>query len=223
MLMKDYRTNELKWYVWAYVLVLMSTSKPRIATCASDYQFQYFDMLLTSAFFAGAISALAFVFDSLYTERAKRTLLCFGVLPLPGETIFTRISKEKIKDIRFDVNKAQIAYTDIIAGLPSSKKERERYENEKWYSLFRQYKDDPMVKGSHRDFLLSRDLFTATVTLLALTCLGVLSKAVQLNWLPFAYLAVMLGLTGVASHFKASRFVNNVIVADLNANSIANL
>lgn len=216
-LMKDYRTKELKWYIWAYMCILLGTSGSSVGGHASSYLFSYFDMLLTSAFFTGAICALTFVFDSLYTAQIKEILLCLGLFSLPGRTIFTRISEGKIKDGRIDIKKAQIRYKIIIDGLPLSRNEKESYENEKWYSLSRQHQEDPMIKSAHRDYLLSRDMFTATMTMLILTGFAMLFKAIHICLLPVVYLIVMLVLTNVASHFKASRFVNSVIVADLNA------
>lgn len=214
--MKDYREKELKWYVFAYLFLMIGISSPGLIASESTDWFSSVEKLLSSSLLAGVICTLAFVFDCLYTAELKEALLCLGFTSLPGKTVFTRISQSKINDIRFDAKKALEKYNDIINGLPPDKKEKKKYENAIWYALSRTHENDPRVKTAHRDYLLSRDLYTTSITMLVLTAAGMGFRLIQFSWIPVGYLIAMLILTNIAAHFRAHRFVNSVIAADLN-------
>ena len=213
--MKDYREKELKWYIFAYLFLMIGISSPGLISSGSANWLSSIEKLLSSSLLAGVICTLAFVFDCLYTAELKDVLLCIGFTTLPGKTIFTRILKGKINDMRFEVKDAQKRYKDIIDALPSNKKEKKSYENKRWYALSRIHVDDPRVKTAHRDYLLSRDLYTTTITMLVLTVAGMVFRVVQFSWILVGYLIAMLILTNVAAHFRAHRFVNSVIAVDM--------
>jgi len=214
--MKDYREKELKWYVLAYLFLMIGINNSELIASDSDNWFGSIEKLLTSSLLVGVICTLAFVFDCLYTAELKDLMLCLGFNTLPGKTIFSHISKSKINDMRLDVKKAQEKYKDIISNLPSDKNERKKYENINWYNLSRIHEDDPRVKTAHRDYLLSRDLYTTTITMLVLTSAGMGFEIIPFSWIPICYLMAMLIFTNIATHFRAHRFVNSVIVVDMN-------
>lgn len=220
--MKDYREKELKWYILAYLFLMIGINSTGLITYGSEDWFGSIEKLLSSSLLAGVICTLAFVFDCLYTAELKDLLLCLGFTTLPGKTVFARISKGKINDMRIDVEKAQEKYKDVIDGLPSNKKEKERYENTKWYSLSRIHEDDPRVKTAHRDYLLTRDLYTTTITMFVLTAASMGFRVVAFSWILVGYLIAMLILTNVATHFRAHRFVNSVIAVDMNPKQKSN-
>lgn len=213
--MKDYREKELKWYIFAYLFLMLGIRNSGLIVSGSVDWFGSIEKLLSSSLIAGVICSLAFVFDCLYTAELKDTLMCLGFTTLPGKTVFTRIKKCKINDMRFEAMDAQKKYKDIIDALPSDKKEKKRYENKQWYALSRIHEDDPRVKTAHRDYLLSRDLYTTTITMLALTVTGMVFRTIQFSLILVGYLITMLILTNVAAHFKAHRFVNSVIAVDM--------
>ncbi len=213
--MKSYREKELKWYIFAYLFLLVGVCSPELFSAENADLVNTIEKLFTSTLLAGVVCTLSFVFDCLYTVTAKEKVIFLGFTKMPGKTIFTRISEGKLNDIRIDVNFAREQYKEIINSIPSNKKEREEYENFKWNSLSRNNEKDPRVKTSHRDFLLCRDLYTTTTTMFILTAVGMLFKMIQFSWIPLIYLIIMLMLTNIAAHFKAHRFVNNIIAADL--------
>jgi hypothetical protein len=213
--MKSYRDSEIKWYVLAYLFLLIAVSSPNLLSVDHVDPITKIEKLFSSALLAGAICTLSFVFDCLYTTKAKEILLFLGFTKMPGKTVFTRIAQGRLKDIRFDIQRAQSRYKDILAAIPVGSKDKGKYENDIWYGLSRKYKDDDMVKAAHRDFLLCRDLYTTTITIFILTAAAMLFRLLQFNWIPIGYLCIMLLLTNLAAHFKAHRFVNNVIAADL--------
>lgn len=213
--MKDYREKELKWYILAYLFLLIGISEAGLIT-AGDGWADSVEELLASSLLAGTICTLSFVFDCLYTADVKGKLVCLGFATLPGKTIFTRISASKINDIRIDAKKAQEKYVDVIRNLPAGKNDKKKYENTKWYALSRIHDADPRVITAHRDYLLCRDMYTTTISMLALTIISMVFKVIQFSCIPIGYLLVMLVLTNIATHARASRFVNSVIAADIN-------
>lgn len=215
--MKDYREKELKWYIFAYLFLLMGIGGQGLIAPEGYNGFSSIEMLLSSSLLAGVICTLGFVFDCLYTAGIKDILLNFGIMTLPGKTIFTRISKGKISDMRIDTKEAQEKYNSVISAIPADKKAKKKYENTIWYSLSRMHEDDPRVKTAHRDYLLSRDMYTTTITLLVLTAAGMGANVIQHSWIPIGYLATMLVLTNIATHARAHRFVNSVIAVDMNS------
>lgn len=213
--MKDYREKELKWYIFAYLFLLVGINNPMKVTNGVCDGLGSIEQLLSSSLLAGAICTLAFVFDCLYTAEWKERLLLFGLGALPGKTIFTRISKNKINDMRLDVKKAQEKYSEIIMGIPPQKKDKKKYENAKWYELSREHEGDPRVKTAHRDYLLSRDLYTTTISMLVFTAAAMIFDVVPFSHVPIGYLIAMLILTNIAARLRSHRFVYSVIVAGM--------
>ena len=214
--MKNYRENELKWYVFAYLLLLIGIRSNELFSIDNTDCLTNVEKLLPLTLLAGMICTLSFVFDCLYPVNLKEKLLFLKfITTMPGKTIFTRISEGKIDDVRFEIEKAQERYKEIINNMPSDKKLKEKYENSMWYPLYRKYEKDPRVEAAQRDFLLCRDLYTTTITMLVLTGLGMKFNFIQFSCLPIKYLVTMLFITNIAAYFKAHRCVNSVIAADL--------
>lgn len=174
--------------------------------------------LITSAFLSGIVCFLAFVFDSLFSSQLKDILLYLGFTKMPGATIFTRIQEKSLRDVRINIDDAQSHYKEIIENMPSEK-EKQRYQNSKWYSIYVIHKEEVRVLSVHRDFLLCRDLYTTTVSLAVLTIIMMGVSLLPFSWIVLGYLLIMLAITNIAAHNKANRFVNTVIAADLTSAS----
>ena len=213
--LKSYRDNEIKWYIVAFLLLLVSVCYPSSLQVVDIDLVAKIEKLLLSSFLAGTVCTLALVLDSFYTANAKENLIFLGITKMPGKTIFTRISSGKVKDIRFEVKHAQEAYREIIEAMPLAGKEKRDYENSRWYRIFLKHEKEPKVAIAHRDYLLCRDLYTTTISLLALTAAGMLFHILQFSWIPLVYLMALLAVTNLAAHVKGHRFVDTVIAVDL--------
>ena len=212
--LKNYRENEIKWYMVAYLLLVVVVCYPSTIQSIDIELAAKIEKLLISAFLSGTVCLLAFVFDSLFSSRIKEILLYLGFTKMPGATIFTRIQEKRLRDVRINIDEAQSRYKEIIASKSSSK-EKQQYENAKWYSIYSEHKDDKRVFSVHRDFCLCRDLYTTTVFLTVLTLIMMLISLLPFSRIILAYLLIMLIVTNIAAHNKASRFVNTVIAVDL--------
>jgi len=213
--LKNYRENEIKWYIIAFLLLLLAVCYPTSLQGLDVDLATKIEKLLTSSLFAGAICTLAFVFDSIFPANVKEGLLFLGFTKMPGKTIFTRISNNKLKDARFSNTTAKSYYADIIQGFPVDKKDRLSYENERWYKIYSRHREDERVVSGHRDFLLCRDLYITTISLSMMTVMLMLFSFLPYSSFVIAYLAFMLMATNLAAHNKAHRFANTILAVEL--------
>jgi hypothetical protein len=213
--LKTYWENELKWFIWAYLLFVIGVNNPELFNNPDVETLTKIFNLFTSAIISGVICSLAFVFDSLYTSALKDVLVFFRRSKVPGATVFTRIKNGKMKDVRFDTAKAFQKYESIISGIPLEEKLKGKYENAEWYKLYSKNRDVTAVLSVHRDSLLCRDLYITTISLAVLTGAMMAVRLLLFNWILLGYLLVMLILTNIAAHNKAHRFVNTVIAIDI--------
>ena len=213
-ILKNYRENEIKWYLLSYLFLVIGINNPALLTTDVDMTTKVV-AVFTSAFFTGAICSLAFVLDSLYSSKVKDLLLFMGFTKIPGSTIFTRISSGKVKDKRIENAMAVKKYEEIILAIPKDKGQREQFENTKWFRLYVKHKDDNSVLSVHRDSLLTRDLYITTISIAVLTGVMMAVCLIGFNWIICGYLLIMLILTNIAARNKAHRYVNTVIAIDI--------
>ena len=214
-LLKSYRENEIKWYILAYLLLSVSINTPELVTSADIDLITKVEKLFVSALLSGVICSLAFVFDSLYSRNIKDVLLYLGFTKAPGSTVFTRIQNKKLKDTHFEISTGVTYYNRIISSLPAQKKQRRQFENAKWYEIYSRHKKDDSINSVHRDFLLCRDLYIATISMTILTSIAMVTKLIIFNWIQIGYLLILLLITNIAAHNKAHRYVNTVIAVDI--------
>ena len=92
--MKNYRENELKWYVFAYLLLLIGIRSNELFSIDNTDCLTNVEKLLPLTLLAGMICTLSFVFDCLYPVNLKEKLLFLKfITTMPGKPIFTRISE----------------------------------------------------------------------------------------------------------------------------------
>lgn len=212
--LKNYRDNELKWFILAYLFLVIGSGNPNVIKDTGIEVLSKIESLISTALISGAICSLAFVIDSLYSQKIKDALLYLKITKMPGTTIFTRIKSGTLKDARFETIQAQRKYEAIINNIPANKS-KSGYENAKWYKIYVLYKEDSAISSVHRDFLLCRDLYITTISLVVLTVIAMIIKLIPFSWILLGYLLTMAIITNCAAHNKAHRFVNTVIAVDV--------
>ena len=211
---KDYREKEQKMYIVAniFVLILLSSLADTL-----NYQMPWPDILaklVDTSLLSSTIYIFAFLADALFSNGTKMRLLYLAG-HLPGETIFSTL-KRKNTDLRFSTDHLLEKYKEIYDGMPTDKREKYRYENDKWYRIYNRYRDVPMIFMSNRDYLLCRDLYISTIIIF-------ICYAISCSFLPVfywnkesvLYLIFMLIITNISAHFKGKRFVMNILAYDL--------
>ncbi len=212
--LKSYRDNELKWFILAYLFLAIGSSNPDIIKSSDIEALSKIESLISTALVSGAICSLAFVIDSLYSQKIKDVLLYLRITKMPGTTIFTRIKSGTLNDVRFETTQAQKKYEAIINNIPANKS-KSGYENAKWYKIYVLHKEDSAISSVHRDFLLCRDLYITTISLAVLTVIAMTVKLISFSWILLGYLLAMAIITNCAAHNKAHRFVNTVIAVNI--------
>lgn len=164
-------------------------------------------------------SSFILVVECLFTNELKDKLSYlfsfFGLLKLPGYTIFSKI-KKRDNDNRFSHKHLMSKYPELYQNLPKEKKARERYENEQWYVIYSKNRDVPMVYNSQRDWLLCRDIYVSTLVIIGLYVVVVtIVGFTEINYPYLFFLIIMAVITNFGANRKANRFAYNVIAYDV--------
>ena len=99
--------------------------------------------------------------------------------------------------------------------LPKTGKE----QNSLWYKIYKKYQDNPIVKKSHKDFLLGRDL--TAIAFLFLVFGGILALFIIPNAVKFYYLIFTLTqyiVLAIVAQNHGKRFVCNVLALETSKN-----
>lgn len=215
---KDYRSEELKIFVLANVLMLLCIQKIITWDRLMGGEAEVLKLVLTlidSTVLLAIWFSFVYLADALFPTNIKNKIVYLGS-PLPGQTVFTRLST-KTEDERFTKEQIIEKYSDIIKNIPKCKKEKLDYENSKWYSIYNLYRDRTMVLVSNRDYLLCRDMTVSTVVIFILYFVMVFAFHVfEFKVESLLYLLIIFILTNWATRQKGMRYVNNVIACDLN-------
>lgn len=218
---KEYRNNELKYYVVANLLVLILLHfKSFLESISVDgiSSFVTIVNLLSIVTTSSVIYVFSLILDSMFSGDLKFKLVYLWS-NMPGETIFTKI-QNKDTDIRFSNVDAQNKYKDIYAAMPTNKVKLKAFQNQQWYKIYHKYKAVDMVAVSAREFRLCRDLFISTFSLLVLYIVFLLVlNIVEFSPVFLLYMLIMLIFTDIATRVKGRKWVYNVIAHDIIENS----
>lgn len=222
MNIKDYRDKELKSYVIGINLLLVLFNYNYLFEV--DFSKENLDViiqiesvvlpLLEAIAVSSVVGVFVFILDSLYNTRIKEAITLAKFFKKPGMTIFTEIKQGNINDYRINLEKAATKYKNIIENIPTGDA-KYNYENSEWYKIYNKHESSEKILVSQRDYLLCRDMCTATVTEAIIIIVGMIMGLVPKAWSIFIVLLIMYILTLIATHNKADRFCKNVIAQDL--------
>lgn len=217
---KEYRKNEQKDFVLVNMLIILYLSEAinQIANIENMMPSIIITKIVDFSFVSSIVYLLIFIIDSLIPIELKEWII-YLFTGTPGETIFTKIKNNKIKDIRFSKENVLEKYKDIYEKIENINcdKEKKRIENESWYSIYLCYKELGSIETSQNDFLLARDLCITSVVIFAVYLLcSLVFKLLDFKIIILLLLITEIIITKIASYFKAKRFVTNVIAIDVN-------
>lgn len=222
MNIKDYRDKELKSYVIGINLLLVlfnynylfdvdfSKENPDVIIQIESVVLPLLEAIAVSS----VVGVFVFILDSLYNTWIKEVITFEKFFKKPGMTIFTEIKQGNINDFRINLEKAATKYKNIIENIPTGDA-KYNYENSEWYKIYNKHESSEKILVSQRDYLLCRDMCTATVTETIIVIVGMLMGLIPISWSIFKVLLVMYVLTLIATHNKADCFCKNVIAKDL--------
>ncbi|MBW1716522.1 MAG: hypothetical protein JRJ77_11985 [Deltaproteobacteria bacterium] len=158
-----------------------------------------------SGFFPILAFPFAIILEGIIYSDLKAILVFWRFKnPLPGHQAFSVIA---LKDPRINMKKLESLFPDGLPQEPSD-------QNSKWYKLYRQFSERPIVYDAHKSFLLTRDLAALTIVLMPFCFVAHLfwnTPAITV----FYHLLLLLGITVVislSSQNHGKRFVANVLV-----------
>lgn len=152
---------------------------------------------------AGGGLIIVGILNAIVPANAKARIVYFRWNnALPGSEAFSRHGKN---DPRVDI----VALEQVHGPFP---KDGEG-QNELWYALYKNVKDDPSVMQVHREFLLTRDY--TCLSLMMLVLLGTIGlvqiPSAQTGLLYLILLALQFTLVNLAARNHGRRFVTTVL------------
>lgn len=214
---KDYKYKELKHYVLAYLLIAVSSVGfyTVVSVDTADLLSSLFNMV-TIDLLVGAICALVFVLNELWSDKAKTRIV---YREMPSNTVFTDISAGIIDTTGFDLTKAQSMYAHLSNAAAN-------LQTAEWNGLLVKSRDAGRenVIEAERLQLMTRDICVSTISLLimnfvVLIVLMIVSNSlwnpIKMLGLPLAYLILMFFVTRAAARSRAKRFVALVVKNDV--------
>jgi len=185
--------NALLFYFWA------------IAPIISFKNFDWQDILTGRGIWILVIPVVLFILKGLISSDQKAIITFWRFRnPLPACRAFSIYA---LKDNRVDFKRLETSYSP----LPKTPKE----QNTLWYRIYKNYQEEPVVKKSHKDFLLGRDMCAISLLFLvfgAVTGIFLMSDTTKWWYLIFAFLQYLILVIVTQNHGK--RFVCNVLALE---------
>lgn len=211
--LKEYRDNELKWYLLANILLMIVSSGFFVFGETPESWVTAISSFLSVTIFSSAIYILTFVFDSVVPSRIK-VFLVFLWKRQPSCTIFTDMEK-KFEDNRFMLEDAKKKYAEIYERITS---EPEKFDQTPlWYEIYNRHRENTIVFGSNRDYLLLRDMHAQTIILiLVYIIIWKMAGNMIFSWKYILYLTTMVILLNISARVQGKRLMYNVLSVDIN-------
>lgn len=218
---KDYRKDELKYYVIANVLLILFIHgyfPPILDIIKTQTKSTLMDIVkvaLSTGIISSVIYAYIFVIDAIIPAPLKLKF-CNLWRNLPGETIFDDLRLGKINDTRFTTDEVQNKYSEVYEQLQGlSSYEKRHKANSIWYRIFQKHIKKVTVLITYRDCLLCRDLYIASLLLLLLYPFLCCIRLLNFNCKYLLILIFEIIVTNIAMRVKQNRLVRNVIAIDI--------
>mgnify|MGYP004480328589 CR=1 FL=1 len=211
---KDYKYKELKQYIFAYLLIVIASVGLYAKNTVDVLGIlpTLFSMIAIDTL-AGAICAIVFIINELWSDKFKRRIVYKK--KLPSDTIFSDIASEKIDASGFNLARAKKIFKKFAHASPDK-------QTAEWNKLLQKYKDANRgnVIEAERMQLMTRDICMSTISLLIMTSIaflvlsfayGSICTALKLLGIPLIYLIIMFFVTRRAAQSRARRAVVLVI------------
>lgn len=212
MNIKDYKDKEIKMYILGIVFIYIYISN---SFKINNDTIMCANQLITTILASGVIYLFTYLSDAIISSYLKdKMIYLFGIISKPGECIFSQIQKNCIDD-RISKEKASKIYKNVYRNMPKDKKKRKKYEHLNWYSIYSMYREEKMIEISHREYLMTRDLVTVTISIFIIYTVLSILKLTTWNYKFAILLIILIAINIVSTNIKSKRFVYNVIAIDM--------
>lgn len=151
--LKEYRDKELKWFLLANIILMLIESGVLDFGKLDSISISDISSLLGITAVSSAIYIYTFILDSILPSRVK-VFLVFLWKRQPSCTIFTDM-EQKFEDDRFKLEDAKKKYHQIYERIKS---EPDSFDQTPlWYEIYNKHRNNTIIFGSNRDYLLLRD------------------------------------------------------------------
>ena len=203
---KEYRKTEIPMLLLGCTLILFFISGDIKSILENWYDF------LSSAFLGSIVSIFVFIGDGLISSKQKDDIIyLWGLIPQPGETVFDKVINEGYDKRYTAEDGSDLALLDHI----DDTKAKRQKENSIWYSASNRVRDITKVLVSHRDYLMSRDMFFAVFEYLILYIIFCLFVKYSISKRFVFLMLILLAAIRLGVKNKAEAFVDNVIAVDI--------
>lgn len=215
--LKEYRDKELKWFLLANSLLMLIGSGILDYGDMESISISDISSLLSVTAVSSAIYIYTFILDSLLPSRVK-VFLVFLWKRQPSCTIFTDMER-KFGDDRFKLEEAKKKYSKIYERIKSEPSSFD--QTPLWYEIYNKHRNNTIVFGSNRDYLLLRDMHSQTiVTMLAYILLWWFSGLLSFSWKFVVYLVIMIVCLNIGARVQGQKMVYNVLSIDVNESAL---
>ena len=211
--MKDYRNNELKYYVISCIFVFFWMHFKSSVTMLDMWG--VLNPLLASPVFY----IFTILFDSLYDSNIKFKII-FWRKGMPSRRVFDDIFA-KGNPPWFTSDEAKKAYAQLNEAMPKTN-ERYEYQAREWYKIYSKYRDKKIeqLDVSAKEYRMFRDINIATINLFVLYLLYCL-LCQKVYWAYIVFLLLAFIVTNTSARIRGKKWVYNVIAYDINHQSKA--
>lgn len=146
---------------------------------------------------------IVLILNGLISNPIKEFLVFWKIKDrLPGCRSFTVLAKT---DHRIDIASLE----NNFGKLPSSPNE----QNKLWYKIYKTMSDNELIKGSHKDFLLTRDLCSLSFlfALIIIPVIFFLLESISIKYTYASFLIVQYIVISISSRNFGNRFACNVL------------
>lgn len=217
--LKEYRNKELKWFLFANIILMLIGSDILGFDKVESISISDISSILSITAVSSAVYIYTFILDSVLPSRVK-VFLVFLWKRQPSCTIFTDIER-KLEDDRFKLEDAKKKYSQIYKKIKSEPNSFD--QTPLWYEIYNKYRNNTIVFGSNRDYLLLRDMHSQTIVMiLAYLLLWWFSGFLTFSWKFVLYLVIMTVFLNIGARVQGKRMVYNVLSVDLNESALEN-
>ena len=123
--------------------------------------------------------------------------------------------ERKFSDNRFTLDDAQKKYANIYETLKG--KSGKYDQTALWYEIYNRNRDNTIVFGSNRDYLLLRDMHAQTIMLIIVyISLSHITGIIDFSKEYILYLTLMTILLNISARVQGKRLMYNVLSVDIN-------
>ena len=151
------------------------------------------------------VPLILFVLNGVVNSDVKAILSFWRFKnPLPACRAFSYYTD---KDDRIDKNYLKSKFGQ----LPTLPKE----QNSLWYKIYKKHQENPVVKKSHKDFLLARDIASVAFLFFLVGGISILFLTSEpIKWIYIVYLLIQYIIFAVVAQNHGKRFVCNALAIE---------